>query len=246
MKNRTDTLLPLVKKLQLWARLTDDEEQAVLAMPHTVADLLASKLITREGDTPSQACLLMEGFAFRYKVLSNGSRSISALHMRGDVVDLQNSVFGTADHGVQTLTRCKVAFIPREEILRLAFAVPNVGRAMWFDSFVEASIFREWIANVGRRDATERLSHLLCEFGLRREAIGLGDRGSYELPMTQEQLADATGLTQVHVNRMLKGLETRGLITRAKKSISVADWKQLAVQAGFTGTYLHLEEGRTV
>ena len=167
--------------------------------------------------------------------------------MKGDIVDLQNALLGTADHGVQTLTRCQAAYIPREEIQRIAFAVPGVGMAMWYDTLVDGSVFREWIANVARRDAAARLAHLLCEFGVRLEAIGLGDRFSYELPMTQEQLADATGLTPVHVNRTLRHLEERGLIARAKKFVAIADWRRLEDQGGFTDTYLHLgDEARLV
>lgn len=231
-----------MKKLQLWGSLSDEEQQAVLALPHEVSELSSGKHIARAGEQPSHSCVLLEGFAFRYNRLADGSRSISSVQMKGDVVDLQNALVGTSDHNVQTLTRCKVAIIPREEIVRLAFALPNVGMAMWYDTLVDAAIFREWIANVGRRDSSARLAHLLCEFGLRLETAGLGNRASYELPMTQEHLADATGLTQLHVNRTLKNLEERGLITRAKKSVVIADWKRLAAEAGFTGKYLHLED----
>jgi CRP-like cAMP-binding protein len=236
------TLAPLVKKLQLWGPLDEAEQQALLALPHKVEEVLPNKHLVREGEKPTRSCLLLEGFAFRHKVLVDGARSISAIHMKGDVVDLQNSLLGTADHSVQTLTRCRVAFIPREEIRRIAFAFPNVGLAMWYDTLVDGSIFREWIANVARRDAAARLAHLLCEFGLRLEAIGLGDRVSYELPMTQEQLADATGLTPVHVNRTLKDLEERGLIARTKKYVAISDWKRMEDQGGFTDTYLHLRD----
>jgi CRP-like cAMP-binding protein len=214
----------------------------LLALPHKVEEVLPNKHLVREGEKPTRSCLLLEGFAFRHKVLVDGARSINAIHMKGDVVDLQNSLLGTADHSVQTLTRCSVAFIPREEIRRIAFAFPNVGLAMWYDTLVDGSIFREWIANVARRDAAARLAHLLCEFGLRLEAIGLGDRVSYELPMTQEQLADATGLTPVHVNRTLKDLEERGLIARTKKYVAISDWKRMEDQGGFTDTYLHLRD----
>jgi CRP-like cAMP-binding protein len=162
--------------------------------------------------------------------------------MKGDAVDLQNSLLGTADHSVQTLTRATVAYIPREEIRRVAFDYPNVGMAMWYDTLVDGSIFREWIANIARREAPARLAHLFCEFGLRLEAIGLGDRLSYELPMTQEQLADATGLTPVHVNRTLMDLGARGLIARTKKYVGITDWKRMEDVGGFNDTYLHLHE----
>lgn len=85
---------------------------------------------------------------------------------------------------------------------------------MWLDTLVDGSIFREWVTNVGRRDARTRIAHLLCEFSLRLKLAGLGEQGAYELPMSQEQVADATGLTPVHVNRTIKGLENDGLIER--------------------------------
>ena len=117
---------------------------------------------------------------------------------------------------------------------------------MWYDTLVDASIFREWIANIARRQAGPRLSHLLCEFGLRLEAIGLGDRASFELPMTQEQLADATGLTPVHVNRTLKDLEARGLIARTRKFVAIDDWSGMLDEAGFNDTYLHIRDPGTI
>src|SRR5206468_8562617 len=119
-----------------------------------------------------------------------------------------------------------------------------VGKAMWTDTLVDGSIFREWIANIGRRDARARLSHLLCEFSLGLKVAGLGEQSDYELPMTQEQLADATGLTAVHVNRTMKSLEADGLIERqGARAIKIGDWRKLAAVADFNSTYLHLREG---
>ena len=115
---------------------------------------------------------------------------------------------------------------------------------MWLDTLVDGSIFREWIANVGRRDARSRLAHLLCEFSLRLKLAGLGEQTNYQLPMTQEQLADATGLTPVHVNRTIRSLEADGLIERrSARSISIGDWRRLAEVGDFQSTYLHLREG---
>ena len=245
MRTIPDTLVPLVDKLQLWRPLGEREVEAILSLPHRVEEVSPNKYVVREGDQPSHTCLLLHGFAFRLKVLVDGSRSISAIHMRGDAVDLQNSLLGIADHSVQTLTRATIAYIPREEIQRVAFEFPNVGMAMWYDTLVDGSIFREWIANIARRDAAGRLAHLLCEFGLRLEAIGLGDRRSYELPMTQEQLADATGLTAVHVNRTLMDFGERGLIARTKKYVGIADWKRMQEVGGFNDAYLHMREGNS-
>jgi CRP-like cAMP-binding protein len=114
---------------------------------------------------------------------------------------------------------------------------------MWIDTLVDASIFREWIANVGRRDARTRIAHLLCEFSLRLKSAGLGDETGYELPMTQEQLADATGLTSVHVNRTMKALQKEGLIERPNpRSIYIGDWRKLADAGDFDSNYLHMQQ----
>jgi CRP-like cAMP-binding protein len=236
----------MLRKLRLWAALDRAEEQAVLALPHTVEDVMANKYLVREGDRPTHSCLLIQGFAFRHKVLVDGSRSISAVHMTGDLVDLQNSLLGVADHSVQTLTQAKVAFIPRQAIVQLARDFPAVGLAMWYDTLVDGSVFREWIANIARRDAGSRIAHLLCEFALRLEALGLGDRLSYELPMTQDQIADATGMTPVHVNRTLMDLEARELITRTRRFVAIADWKRLEQAGGFNDTYLHLRDSESL
>jgi CRP-like cAMP-binding protein len=186
---------------------------------------------------------MLSGFSYRHKVVAAGARQIVALHMKGDMVDLQNSFLGVADHSVQMLTEGEVAFIPRDAIKQVAFERPRVGLAMWFDTLVDGSIFREWIANVGRRDAHTRLAHLLCEFALRLKVAGLGERSEYELPMTQEQIADCTGLTAVHVNRTLKVLEAERLIERrSSRTVVIGDWKKLAEAGDFDSTYLHLRD----
>jgi len=232
---------PLARKLQLWKALEPPELEAVLRLPYTSAAIRPSQYIVREGDIAKHSCLLLSGFAFRQKLAGDGERSICAIHMKGDMVDLQNSLLGHADHSVQALTEARVAFIPREEIVGLALAWPQVGLAMWHDTLVDASIFREWVLNISRRDALTRIAHILCEFGMRLEAIGLGTRHSYVFPMTQEQLADATGLTSVHVNRMLMELARRGLIEREFRQVRVADWDALRRAADFDESYLHLD-----
>ena len=142
------------------------------------------------------------------------------------------------------LTVGEVAMIPVEAIRELALSRPNVGMAMWYESLVEGSIFREWVLNIGRRDARTRIAHLLCEFGLRLKVTDIAEPTTYELPITQEQLADAVALTSVHVNRTLMRLEHDGLITRTKRIISIVDWKALAEVADFEPRYLHLERPR--
>lgn len=230
----------MVKKLQLWKQFTSGECAALLALPHRIAEIEPGGFIVREREKTEHSCLLISGFAYRQKLTRDGGRSISAVHMEGDVVDLQNSLLSVADHSVQALSHAKIARIPRKAIIALAFDYPNIGMAMWYDTLVDASIFREWILNISRRDAQMRIAHLFCEFGVRLESLGLGDRSSYRFPLSQEQLADATGLTTVHINRSLRELEEKGLITRTARYLVIADWPNLKRAGDFDETYLHL------
>jgi CRP-like cAMP-binding protein len=234
----------MVRKLAYWGELDSADEQAILDLPHRARRIERNGFIAREREKTTHSCLLVSGFAIRHKIVADGARQIVAIHMKGDMVDLQNSFLGVADHSVQVLTDAEVALIPREAIKALAFERPRVGMAMWFDTLVDASVFREWIANVGRRDAHTRIAHLLCEFSLRLKVAGLGESTDYELPMTQEHIADCTGLTPVHVNRMLRLLDKENLITRrTSRSVTIGDWNRLADAGDFDSNYLHLREG---
>ena len=236
-------LEPMVQRLSYLVQLDAADKAALLALPHSMKTLEPHHYIVREGDQATHSCVMLSGFSVRHKIVGGGFRQIVAIHMHGDMVDLQNSLLGTADHSVQMLTAGKVGLIPREEVIRIAFERPAIGRAMWLDTLIDASISREWIANVGRRDARTRVAHVLCEFALRLKIAGLGEHTDYQLPMTQEQLGDATGLTAVHINRTLKALEADGLIARmAPRSITIGDWKKLAETGDFNSGYLHLQE----
>ena len=238
----SSALSPMLRKLKLWAKLDPDDEQLLLGLPHKLIKIRKNQALITEGDDVSHCWLLCSGFCVRYKIVGDGGRQIVSIHMMGDFVDLQNAMLGVADHGVQSLTECTMAMVPIAAIRQLTRSRPQINDALWFDTLVDGSIFREWVANVGRRNAPQRVAHLLCEFALKLDAIGLGEQLNYELPMTQEQLADATGLTSVHVNRVLQALAQDGLIERATpKSVVIGDWTRLAEAGDFNRAYLHLD-----
>jgi len=222
--------------------LDEGDRAALLALPFKVHVVEAGRYLVREGDSPLESALLLSGFAFRHKMTADGERQIVSIHIPGDFVDLEGALLRVADHSVQALTRSEIATISRERIVALVDAHPRVGRAMWIDTLVDGSIYREWVMNVGRRPAKQRLGHLLCEFARRLEIAGMGNTSGYQFPMTQEQLADATGLTSVHVNRTLKALEAEGLIVRHKRFIRIPDWGRLRDTSGFNELYLHLDQ----
>jgi len=230
----------MMRKLELWNPLGPDDRDALLALPLVERDLGANQYLVWEGDRPQHSYIVLAGFAFRHKSAGNGGRQIMSIHMKGDIVDLQNSFLGTADHNVQMLTAGRVALIPVEAMREIAFRRPALGMAMWYETLVEGSISREWILNIGRRDGLTRIAHLLCEFALRLKVAELGNLSQYELPITQEQLADAVSLTSVHVNRKLMKLEQDGLIKRSKRIITVNDWAALAEVGDFQPAYLHV------
>lgn len=229
----------MLRKLERRGRLDDADRAALLALPHTVRRVSSGAHLVRDGDRPDHCCVLLSGFAYRHKITGEGARQVIALHMEGDFVDLQNSLLAVSDHNVQMLTEGDVAFIPRDAVRKLALARPAIGIALWMDTLIDGSIFREWVVNVGRRDARARVAHILCEFSLRLEAAGLAREHRYELPMTQEQLADAVGLTSVHVNRVLRQLAEEKLISRKRRAIVIEDWHRMREAGDFSERYLH-------
>jgi CRP-like cAMP-binding protein len=232
-ENPKHALAAMVRQLSLREELNQADRDAILELPFTLRRVQANQYLVWDGDRPQHTCLLISGFAYRHKLAGNGGRQIVSIHMRGDIVDLQNSLLGTADHNVQMLTNGDVALIPVEAMRDLAFRHPSVGMAMWYETLVEGSIFREWVLNIGRRDARTRIAHLLCELALRMESAGLGEHINYELPISQEQLGDAVALTSVHVNRTLMKLEQEGLIVRTRRMITVVDWKKMIERGRF-------------
>ena len=230
----------LLRRLEVHTKLSEEDRQAVLALPFTLRTLEPSAYTVREGDRPDRCSVLVSGFAYRQKITGEGMRQIIALHIPGEALDFQHLFLDVADHNVQMLTRGEVADLSRASLQELARSREAIGHAILVTILVEASIFREWVLNVGRRDSRARLAHVLCEFAVRLEAQGLAEEYGYELPMTQEQLGDALGLTPVHVNRTIKALQSEGLITRNKRNISFPDWERMRDVADFNQRYLHL------
>lgn len=240
MTSEPHPLGAFVEELLIHSPLSEDDRQAVLALPCRVRRMDAGSYLVREGSQPLHCGILIDGYANRQKTTGDGSRQILAVCIPGDAVDLQNMFLDISDHAVQMLTRGTVADVVREPLQQLVLDRPAVARAVIQLTLIEASILREWVVNVGRRDARERIAHLLCEFAVRLEQRGQALDQGFELPMTQEQLADATALTSVHVNRVLKHLEADGLIRRKRRNIQFKDWRALQDVGDFNRGYLHL------
>ncbi|RDI58052.1 Crp/Fnr family transcriptional regulator [Microvirga subterranea] len=234
----------LIRKLESVFALTDDERQALDDLPLQVMDIKADQDIVREGDRPSRSFTILSGFTSTYKVTGDGRRQIVAFGIAGDIPDLQSLHLKVLDISVATLTPCRVGFINHEDLWRLCMRHPRIAAAFWRETLIEGAIFREWVVNVGRRDAYTRMAHIFCELLVRLKAVGLAEGYACNLPMTQSEFADAIGTSTVHVNRVIQELRANGLIELSGDRLNVPDWEKLKHAGDFDPTYLHLENAQ--
>ncbi len=227
----------LIAKLSRFVPLDEADREAIHGWPLTERAVRAEDMLIDEGSRIEGCILLLSGIAARVKLTRDGRRQIVSFHFPGDLLDLPHLFFDRADHGVQAITNARVAHIPRAAMLRSMRERPMVHDALWRDTLVEASIAREWVLNLGRRDARARIAHLLCEIELRTGAGRARGDGFY-FPVTQEDIADATGLTSVHVNRTLRGLREEGALEYRGGRITVKDRARVESIAQFSPAYL--------
>jgi CRP-like cAMP-binding protein len=229
----------LVMKLRGPSDLSAEDEDAILALCSKVREVGARRDIISEGDNPENVHVMMEGWAARYKVVDDGARQITAFLLPGDFCDLHVAILGEMDHGIVALTPAKVAYVPHQAMEELQRERPELVRALWWATLVDEAVLRSWIVNIGRRDAQQRIAHLFCELHARLKLVGLVTAGQFDLPLTQEILADALGLTPVHVNRTLQRLRSDDLIVLKSGELTILDIEGLRKLAGFDPNYLH-------
>ncbi len=224
------------------ADLSDEERQALNELPMTVRDLKSDQDIVRDQDRPSQCCLILTGFACRYKMTPAGKRQIFSFHIPGDIPDMQSIHLSVMDHSLGTIEPSKVALIPHEHVRALNRRCPRIADVFWRDSLIDAAVFREWMVGIGRRSAFARIAHLFCELYLRFKAVGMTNGAAFNLPITQAEIGDALGLSTVHVNRTLQELRGENLIVLRGGSLTVPDWEALKEAGEFDPIYLHLQD----
>lgn len=235
----------LASKLEAFTRLSTDDRAALSQFTRNIRFIDARRDLISEGDKPRFVHLVLDGWACRYKQLPDGKRQIVALFVPGDFCDLNVYVLKAMDHSIGAITRLKVSILTPDEMNALTQERPRITQALWWHELVNAAVQREWTLNLGQRSAYERLSHLLMELYLRLNAVGKAHHDRCDFPLTQCDLAEATGLTSVHVNRTLQELRRDGLIELERKQLRILDFSRLADVAMFNPNYLHLDrEGR--
>ncbi len=228
-----------IEKLQSLVSIASHDVRALENICNVVRSYPARRDLIREGDDSGPVLVILEGWACRYKLVPGGGRQITAFLLPGDVCDTHVGVIDKIDYSLCTLTTARVAFVPRDGIDKFLGAHREIAQAVWKMHLVEESILRSWIVNMGRRTAIERIAHLMCELHVRARIVATGNQNHCPMPLTQIVLADALGLTPVHVNRVLRILKATGIMTIGAGTLTISDFCKLAAIAGFDGNYLH-------
>lgn len=235
-------LIRMVDKLAEHAKVSDEARAQILQMPYVARQFEPGSYFVREGALADKCGILMSGLAVCQKTSGAGDRQIVSIKIAGDILGLQNLYLNTPDHNIQAHTQCDIIIVASKILKTASEAYSAVSHAITLMMMKEASMLRELLLNIGRRDALARVTHFLCEFAIRIDGSDKIDNRSFELSMTQEQLGDALGLTAVHINRMLKILARDSLIARNGKTIRFIDWHRLQDIADFSTRHLHLHQ----
>jgi CRP-like cAMP-binding protein len=228
-------------KLRARDVISSEEEAAIRASVTAVRTIPADSVIVPAHERVGVCNILLSGLACRAKDLEDGRRQITELHVAGDYMDLHSFTLKKLDHEVLALSPCTVAIIPHERVEAITETFPHLTRVYWFATNLDAAIHREWEVSLGRRNAVESMAHLFCELHVRLGLVGLVEADSYELGLTQGELAECLGMTSVHANRTLKELRLAGLAEFRDGRVVIHDLPRLRAAAKFDPAYLYLE-----
>jgi CRP-like cAMP-binding protein len=232
--------VPLTRRLEEYIPLTDSDRRELARLSAEPTRTIRPRHdLIREGDAPDFVYLVVGGWGCHYRTLADGRRQIVDFAIPGDFCDLNLFILDRMDHSIGAITRFKVAEVRRDVLHNVVTNCPNITTALWWVELVSKSIHREWIVNVAQRSAQERISHLFCEMFLRLESVGLTNGFSCDFPLTQQDIADATGLTPVHVNRTIQELRRRDLVILERQRLAIPDMARLQGVAFFNAEYLH-------
>ena len=229
----------LVEKLKGFADLSEAEVAALKAVTTRVRKFAARQDLIREGDRPGPVFVMLEGWAFRYKLLPDGNRQIMALLMPGDSSNLNVGMLAAMDHSIQAACSARVAMIPRAAMADLLKKHAGIAKALYLAQLCDEGTMRAWIVSMGRRGTVEQVAHLMCELYTRGRLAGLTMDGELHLPVSHIVLADALGMTPVHFSRVLKKLRALGAMTLRRGILTIGDLTSLIDISGFEENYLH-------
>lgn len=232
---------PFARKLSAFVRLSADDLSVMSDIYRRRRKFAAGADMIHQGQLDQCAYVLASGWACSYKLLPNGTRQIVDFQVPGDFLGLRSVLFRTADHNVTPITAVQASEVKQSDLLGAFSVTPRLATAvLWAASRDEAMVV-EHLVDLGRRSATERMAHFLLELGARLRLVGLADREGFACPLSQYLLADALGLSAVHVNRVLRELREEGLLTFQKGRVFFDDYDGLVDACGFDRAYLDHE-----
>lgn len=205
----------------------------------------AGEALIKEGSRPTFSTLLLSGFVGRVSILADGARQITGINVPGDFIDLHGFLLKTMDHSLVALSDVTVATVQHAALKRVTEDAPRLARALWLETLIDAAIHRQWLVALGLKDAATRLGQLVCELYLRLEAVDLACDYTFDCPLTQSDLADLLGMSNVHVNRSLKALREAGLVQWRNGRVSIEDWDALTDRIAFDAAYLDMKLSRS-
>ena len=229
-------------RLALRSPLGEHERAAIRSLPGVTECIRGNRDFVRLGEKVDRSCLILSGMAGRFGQARSGERLTTAIHIPGDMADLHSAVLPTAASALQSIGESIIYRVPHRAILDVAARNPALAQAFWRDCTVDAAVLSQWSLTNARQSATSRIAHLIAELGVR---FGIGetrDGTDFEFPLSQLQLGDATNLTSVHVNRMLRQLREAGIVVIKDKRAHILDWTRLRAIGEFDPTYLHLHQ----
>lgn len=230
----------LIRKLEARDEVSDAERAALRAAagPDEVFDPRADVVVQGERQTASR--LLVSGMVARIKVLEDGRRQITEVHVPGDFVDLHSLLLKRLDHDIAAIGPARLTRFSHEALRRITEAHPHLTRLLWMATLIDAAVHREWLVAAGRKSALEQVAGLFCELLVRNQVVGLAPGDSYAFPPIQTDLADACGLSSVHINRVVQELREMRLISWANGRVTVHDYPRLAELGRFDPAFLIL------
>lgn len=233
----------LIERLQAIAGLSATDARRIASLPIAVKNCVPGQELVHQGDTLNQCCLVVDGFLIRHKPGPDNTRQIVSWHIPGDIPDLYSLHLNRMDHSISALGSAVVGFIPHRAMLEALARSESLTHILWRETLVDAAAFREWVVSIGRRDAIARVAHTLCEVATRLRVVGLLKDDMFVFPASQTDIADASGMTTVHANRIIQQLRQRQLVEWNNPVVRILNWPELVATADFHEDYLHLRTG---
>jgi CRP-like cAMP-binding protein len=237
--DRELVLAALLRRLNTVSGLDDADIAAIRALPIIVRQWEAGRAVVSDGSRSTECCLVIEGFCVRAKTTVSGQRQILSIHIAGEIPDLQSLHLHRMDHDLIAVTASTLGFISHASLRALTRAKPNVAEVLWRDTLIDSAVFGGGVVSVVRRPSPSRLAHTVVELRSRLAITGRAAGDTFEMPLTQEQISEALGITPVHANRIIRQLRDDRIVDIGRGRVVVLDEAKLAELAQFDDRYLH-------